>query len=173
MYPCLKVLPPPICVDVRSPGHGQRMHAVFVLENMGSVETVLSTRAGAYAIKAPVVATKAIAEIVQLPFALLPVDSTFLFSNTTCIAHAACIEMNRLLAAVGIVFVLDRRVWALVRDHAVTTIVNRERQPVIGFSRVATLRELGQINRVLDRVDMLRHRPRRAVAAQVSGCWAR
>ena len=64
--PGLEVLPAPVGVDVRRPGHGQRVHAVLVLEHVRGVEAVLAARAGHEAVVVAVAAAVAVAQVAQL-----------------------------------------------------------------------------------------------------------
>ena len=64
--PGLEVLPAPVGVDVRRPGHGERVHAVLVLEHVRGVEAVLAAGAGHQAVVVPVVAAVAVAQLAQL-----------------------------------------------------------------------------------------------------------
>ena len=54
--PRLEILPAPLGVDVRRPGHRQRMHAVLVLQHVRGVEAVLAAGARHDAVVAAVVA---------------------------------------------------------------------------------------------------------------------
>ena len=45
VYPSLKITPTPLCVNVGGPGNSERVHVVAMFENVGRIETVLTTRA--------------------------------------------------------------------------------------------------------------------------------
>ena len=61
--PGLEILPAPVGVDVRRPGHRQRMHAVLVLEHVRGIEAVLAAGAGHEAVVVPVVAAIPVAQL--------------------------------------------------------------------------------------------------------------
>ena len=63
MNPGLEVLPAPVGVDVRRPGYGERMHAVFVLQKVGGVKAVLAAAAWYQAVVAAVIFAVFVAQL--------------------------------------------------------------------------------------------------------------
>ena len=87
--PRLKVLPTPGGIDVRCPCDRQRMHAVFVFQQMRSIKTVLSSASRHKAVIPAIGAPITVTQFPQLPLPVSPVDlALFVVTGMTGIAHA-------------------------------------------------------------------------------------
>src|SRR5262249_31517172 len=108
------------------------MHPVLRLEHMGSIEAVLAAGPWDQAIVLSVIAAIPVTKSLKLLLARRPVDGlVFLLGELASIANAFVVEMNRrLLGSLG-VLILDRRVGALVRDHASPAELDLTRQSVL------------------------------------------
>ena len=131
-YPGLLICPAPFGVDVRRPGHRQRVHAIFVLKNMGRIEGILAAGPRHEAVVLPITAPMLVAQLQQFLFPVLPIYRVPLpLGHSTGIAYAFFIEVNRGLLRLPSMFELYRRVRALIRNHATLAELNLRRQPVV------------------------------------------
>ena len=120
--PRLEVFPTPFGVDVGRPGHRQRVHAVFVLQHVRRVETVLAAGPRHDAVVTAVLAAVAIAQVDEFAFALGPVDgAVLLLSHAAGVADALGIEVDRFLLAVLGVCVFHGRIGPLIRNDTLST----------------------------------------------------
>ena len=150
--PRLEVLPPPGGVDVRRPGHGQRVHAVFVFQQVGGVKAVLAAGAGHQAVVAAVGFAVTVAQFAQLLLALRPVDVAvgFLAAGVAGVAHAVRLDDHGLFLGKGRVLKLIAGVGLLVGHDAVFAKGHGLRQAVI--RRAPFGRQGGVVLGVVDRL---------------------
>ena len=105
--PVLPVLVAVFGVQDWWPRAGQRVHTVFVFEDMGLIGAVLAATAGYEAVVGAVFAAIAIQQLEQLFFAGVPVDGLFLFSDAAGIADPLGIDGESFLAGFDGVTKLD------------------------------------------------------------------
>ncbi len=118
VQPRLEVAPAHLRVDVGRPRHGERIHAVLVLEQVRGVDRVLAPAARHQDVVPAVGAAVAGQQVEQLALAGGPVDALLLLREAAGRAHAGRVEVNRLLLRFAGVRVLDGGRRALVGDHA-------------------------------------------------------
>src|SRR5947208_3440760 len=119
---------------------------------MRSIETVLAAGARNDAVVEAVPAAITVAQLVQLPFALGPVNAALLLLGQTAgVADALYIKVDRFLPTVFGVLVFDRGIRPLVRNHAVPAEANPHWQSVAGHIRRIRL-ERSQVNVTMTRV---------------------
>src|SRR5438094_411211 len=106
------------------------MHAVFVLQDVGTECAVLPPTAGNHAVVGAVVAPVLVQQLQKLSFAIFPNDILFLLGETAGIAHAFTIEVDGTMEAVRCVLEFDARTWALVGYHTSPAIVHVDGKPV-------------------------------------------
>src|SRR5689334_22155087 len=101
---------------------------------MRGVEAVLSAGAGHNAVIRAIVFPIAIAQVLQLPLALRPIDRPLLLlGHATGVAYAGLVEHDRLLLALARVLVLDRGIRALVGDDTARAEAHVVRQAIAGL----------------------------------------
>ncbi len=150
MDPGLHILPAPGGVDMRGPGHGQRVHTVLVFQQMGGVEAVLAAGAGHQAVIAAVVLAVLVAEFAQLLFAQRPVDVTvgLVMAGVASIADAVVLNDHRLFDGFDGVLKLIAGVGLLVAHDALVAELHVLGQTVVGFELV--LRDIGGVLAVIN-----------------------
>ena len=136
--PRLHVLPAPGRVDVRRPGDGQRVHAVLVFQQVGSVEAVLAAGAGYKAVIAAVVLAVLVAELAQFLLAQRPVDMAvgFVMAGVAGVADAVLLNDHRFLDGFDRVLKLIAGVGLLVAHHTLVAELHVPGQAVVGFEFV-------------------------------------
>ena len=150
MDPGLHILPAPGGVDMRGPGHSQRVHTVLVFQQMGGVETVLAAGAGHQAVIAAVIFAVFIAQLTQLFFAQGPVDMavSLIVAGMAGIAGAVLLNDHRLFNGLDRMFKFIAGVRLLVAHHAFITELYMFGQAVISFQLI--LRDIGRVFGVID-----------------------
>ena len=119
MEPRLEILPAPVGVEVRRPCHRQRVHAIFVFQNVRCIETVFAAAPRHDAVVLAVVFPKPVAEAHEFALALFPVDGClFGFGNTAGCAYSFRIETDSRLLGIFGMRKLNRRIWTLVGCYA-------------------------------------------------------
>ena len=136
--PCLHILPAPGGVDMRGPGHGQRVHPVFVFEQMGRVKAVFAAGAGHQAVVAAVRFPVFVAELAQFLFAQRPVNPAvgLVVAGVAGVADAVVLDDHRLFLGFDRVLKLIAGVRLLVAHHALFAKAHLLRQSVIGFQLI-------------------------------------
>ena len=94
--PGLKILPSPFRINVRRPGDGQRMHAVFVFQHVGGVEAVFAAGSGNQAVIRTVLAAETVAEFNEFFFPLAPGNVRLQLDDPAGITNPFIIKLNRL-----------------------------------------------------------------------------
>lgn len=130
--PVLPVLVAVFGVEDRWPCDGQRMHAVFVFEDVSLVGTVFAAAAGYEAVIGAIFAAVAIQQLQQLFFAGIPVDGLFLFGDAAGIADPVGVDCEGFFAGIDGVSKFDSGCGPLVGHDAATAEADFRGQPVIG-----------------------------------------
>src|SRR3989338_2248523 len=131
--PIAEVLPANFRVESWGPCDGQRVHPIFVLEDMGSIATILSPAPRDNTIVGAIVAPVFVQELQQLAFPLFPIDLLLLLGEATGITNAISVDMQRSNFPISSVPELDTRARALIGHHATLTEYNLFRQSVFRF----------------------------------------
>src|SRR3989338_1051910 len=113
--PRLKIFPSPRSVLVRRPCDSKRVHAVFVLQDMRSVEAVLAAAPRHNAIIGAIGLPMFVAERNKFFFARAPVNRTsFHFREPAGVADAFFVKMNGLFCRARRMAEFNRRVRPLI-----------------------------------------------------------
>ena len=113
-----------------------------VLEHVRRVEAVLAARAGHDTVVRAVVPAITVAELMQLPLPLRPIDGkSFLFRQLAGIADAGIAERDGRLATLCCMRIFDCRIGALIGNDALRTEMHILRQSILRF-RTSFPREL-------------------------------
>src|SRR6266404_1556664 len=105
--PVEKILPAIVSVENRRPGNGQRVHAVFVLEQVRGVGAVFTATAGDNAVVVTIIAAVLIQNFQQLPLSRFPINLVLFVCIATRIADSFLVNMQGWCNA--ITFVLEFR----------------------------------------------------------------
>ncbi len=136
--PRLEVAPAHLGVDVGRPRHGERIHAVLVLEQVGGVDAVLAPAARHQHVVAAVGAAVAVEQVDAAPARARPSPPASFSSAKRQAAHtpSASKWMVSFFDSRG-VRVLDRGRRPLVGDHAAGAEAHVRGQAELGLERMA------------------------------------
>ena len=150
MDPRLHIVPAPWGVDVRCPGHRQRVHAVLVFQQVGGVKAVLAARAGHQTVIAAIVFAVLVAELAQFLFAQRPVDVTvgLVMAGVAGIADPVLLNNHRLFDGFDRMLKLIAGVRLLVAHHALFAELHMSGQAVISLQLI--LRDVGGVLAVIN-----------------------
>lgn len=130
--PVAKVLPADVGVKNWRPGAGQRIHAVFVLQHVACIGTVLAATARNEAVVATVAPSVLVEQLNQLALPVRPIDRRLPIGKAAGIADAFLVDMKRRRNPFAHVpkFRIGR--WALIAHDAAAAEVDLPGQAVIG-----------------------------------------
>lgn len=133
--PGLHVVPAPRGINMRRPGDGQRVHAVLVLQQVGSVKAVLTAGAGHQAVVAAIVFAVLVAQFPQFLLAQRPVDLAvgLVMAGVAGIADAVVLDDHRFLDGLDGMLKLVAGVGLLVAHHALFAKLHVLGQAVVGL----------------------------------------
>ena len=115
MNPRLEILKAPAGVDVRRPCDGERVHSIFIFQQMGSIKAVFSAAARYKAVITAVGFPVAVAQLAQLLLTRFPVNLIhFIMAGMTSVTNAVLLNDHRFLFGMDGVLKLIAAVGLLV-----------------------------------------------------------
>ena len=119
MQPRLEIAPPNVGIEMRRPGHGERVHAVGFLEHQRGEHRIFAARARHQTIVRAVARAVLVAHRDELTFAFLPIElMVFSLGIAARVAKAVLVEVDGDFLRVARMLEFDRRRRPLVGDHA-------------------------------------------------------